>query len=133
VDRTGALGGLVDVARLMTDMVCVAHTFGKRHKNVLRAYDNLECSPEFSRLNFEPREYTDARRKLYRVINMTKDGFMLLVMGFKGEVAMAIKEAYIAAFNAMADCMTMHQQSQWQHMQALIAQDSGSKVRASFG
>ena len=34
---------------------------------------------------------------------MTKDGFMFLVMGFKGAKAERIKEAYINAFNAMAD------------------------------
>jgi phage regulator Rha-like protein len=46
---------------------------------------------------------------------------MLLVMGFKGEVAMAIKEAYIAAFNAMAAYIATHRQSLWQQMQAVIA------------
>jgi hypothetical protein len=33
---------------------------------------------------------------------MTKDGFMLLVMGFTGKKAMAVKIAYINAFNMMA-------------------------------
>jgi Rha family phage regulatory protein len=111
----------------------VGHTFGKRHKNVLRASDNLQCSPEFSLLNFEEREFVDERGKLRRMVKMTKDGFMLLVMGFKGEVAMAIKEAYIAAFNAMAAYIMQHQQSLWQQMQALIAKENQSKVKASFG
>lgn len=34
---------------------------------------------------------------------MTKDGFMFLVMGFTGQKAAQIKEAYINAFNAMAE------------------------------
>lgn len=33
---------------------------------------------------------------------MTKDGFIFLVMGFTGQKAAAIKEAYINAFNMMA-------------------------------
>lgn len=31
----------------------IANVFGKQHKNVLRAIDKLDCSAEFSRLNFE--------------------------------------------------------------------------------
>ena len=38
-----------------------------------------------------------------RAWNMTKDGFMFLVMGFTGTKAATIKEAYIAEFNRMAD------------------------------
>lgn len=34
---------------------------------------------------------------------MTKDGFIFLVMGFTGHKAAAIKEAYINAFNIMAE------------------------------
>ncbi|MFC3967703.1 hypothetical protein ACFOVS_06115 [Rhizobium lemnae] len=29
---------------------------GRQHKNVLRGIENLECSGEFNRLNFEPVE-----------------------------------------------------------------------------
>ena len=32
----------------------VAETFGKEDKNVLRDVENLDCSPEFHQLNFEP-------------------------------------------------------------------------------
>lgn len=38
-----------------------------------------------------------------RVITMTKDGFMFLAMGFTGHEAAVIKEAYIEAFNKMAE------------------------------
>jgi Rha family phage regulatory protein len=119
--------------RLMTDTLTVAKSTNKRHDNVLRAYDNLQCSAEFSLLNFEESDFVDERGKLRRLVKMTKDGFMLLVMGFKGEVAMAIKEAYIAAFNAMAAYIATHRQSLWQQMQAVIAQNTESKVKASFG
>ena len=37
---------------------------------------------------------------------MTKDGFMFLVMGFTGKRAAAVKEAYINAFNQMAEQLT---------------------------
>ena len=31
----------------------IANVFGKQHKSVLRAIENLDCSSEFRRLNFE--------------------------------------------------------------------------------
>jgi Rha family phage regulatory protein len=80
----------------------LARTFRKRHTNVLRAYDNLKCSDEFRRLNFEASEYINEQGKTQRSVTMTKDGFVMLVMGFTGPSAMVFKEAYIATFNAMA-------------------------------
>lgn len=79
----------------------VAEWFGKRHTNVLRALDEMECSAEFTQLNFEPSTYTDATGRSLRSINMTKDGLVFLIMGFTGRKAAAFKEAYIARFNEM--------------------------------
>lgn len=87
----------------MTTSIKVAEVFGKRHDNVLRKLEALECSPEFTALNFEVSEYTDTTGRKLIMWNMTKDGFMFLVMGFTGKQAAAIKEAYINAFNWMAD------------------------------
>ena len=86
---------------LKTSSLNVAAIFGKNHKNVLRAIDNLDCSPEFTALNFEPSEYLDPTGRSVRMFDLTKDGFTFLVMGFTGEGAAIYKEAYIARFNAM--------------------------------
>ncbi|ATD36560.1 Rha family transcriptional regulator [Aeromonas salmonicida] len=86
----------------MTTSLKVAEVFGKRHDNVLRKLETLECSPEFTALNFEVSEYTDTTGRKLSMWNMTKDGFIFLVMGFTGKQAAAIKEAYINAFNWMA-------------------------------
>ena len=48
---------------LTTDSLRVAKHFGKRRSNVLRAYDQLTCSPEFSRLNFESGSFLDEHGK----------------------------------------------------------------------
>ena len=85
-----------------TDSVRVAKRFGKRHDNVLRTIDNIKCSANFRLLNFEETSYIDEQGKVYRMFNMTKDGFMFVVMGFTGEKAAACKEAVIEAFNRMA-------------------------------
>lgn len=90
---------------VMTDSRTVAEAFGKRHKDVLRAYRNIQCSEDFTRRNFaQCLEINDlANGKPEPLIQMTKDGFMFLVMGFTGKEAAQAKEAFIAAFNEMAE------------------------------
>lgn len=82
----------------------VANAFGKQHHHVMQKLDSLECSDgfltsNFSRVNFNHRGNT------YEACEMTKDGFMFLVMGFTGKKAAEIKEGYIAAFNWMAESL----------------------------
>lgn len=92
--------------KAVTTSQAVAEYFIKRHDNVLRSIDSLECSPEFRLLNFKETSYqrenpnggTGIGTKYYE---MTKDGFVFLVMGFTGKKAAAFKEAYIAEFNRM--------------------------------
>jgi Rha family phage regulatory protein len=83
----------------------VATFFGKRHDNVMRAVDALDCSPEFHHLNFEEVTVTryrpDGSGLPTRTLDMTKDGFAFLVMGFTGPKAGRFKEAYIERFNMM--------------------------------
>ncbi len=79
----------------------VAAYFGKRHADTLRAIDKLECSRAFNERNFALVEYEDAKGETRRSVDMTKDGFAFLVMGFTGAKAGRFKEDYIAAFNEM--------------------------------
>lgn len=83
----------------------IAELFGKQHKNVLRAIDNLGCSDEFSALNFEPVDFIDKNGDVRREFNITKDGTAFLIMGFTGKQAAEFKEAYINSFNWMADML----------------------------
>ena len=83
----------------------VADEFGKAHKNVLADIRNLDCSDDFRKLNFQRTFQTvdmpnNATRKDPMFL-MTKDGFIFLVMGYRGKKAAAIKEAYIRRFNDM--------------------------------
>jgi Rha family phage regulatory protein len=84
-----------------TTSLLVAEKFGKRHDNVIRAMENLECSEEFSLLNFEEGSYLDVQDQKRPMYEMTKDGFTFLAMGFTGKRAAEFKEKYIAAFNQM--------------------------------
>ncbi|MGK5615600.1 Rha family transcriptional regulator, partial [Proteus mirabilis] len=51
--------------------------------------------------NFSLSEYIDSTGRKLPLYEMTKDGFVFLVMGFTGKKAAQFKEAYIAAFNRM--------------------------------
>ncbi|MBI6711610.1 MULTISPECIES: Rha family transcriptional regulator [Pseudomonas syringae group] len=79
----------------------VALAFGKLHNHVLAKVRALECSDQFLTDNFSSVQF-EHRGNTYEAFEITKDGFMFLVMGFTGKAAAAIKEGYIAAFNEMA-------------------------------
>ncbi len=92
--------------RPVTTSVSVANFFGKQHKHVLEKIRNLDCSPAFTTANFSAVVLTaqagfDERE--IEAYEMTKDGFVFLVMGFTGKKAARFKEAYIAEFNRMEE------------------------------
>ena len=84
----------------------VARHFGKQHRNVLRAIENLQGQLDKRyALNFE-RIQIDVDLGLGRTrkdsaYRLTKDGFTLLTMGFTGKKALRFKLAYMDAFNRM--------------------------------
>ncbi len=118
--------------RLVTTSVNVARVFGKRHTNVLRNLKHLGCSREFTELNFEPSEYIDSSGRKLPMWEMTKDGFIFLVMGFTGVKAAEIKEAYISAFNQMANYI--QQQKGLLHLLDRNEKaECASKAKASHG
>ena len=92
------------------DSLQVAKTFEKEHSHVLRDLRGLGCSREFWQSNFGESNYK-SRGKTYPKFFMTKDGFMFLVMGYTGEKADALKEAYIKRFNQMQEFIQTLQSS----------------------
>ena len=46
-----------------------------------KSIENLECSPEFGRLNFEESSYINKQNKLQPEVLMTRDGFTFLAVG----------------------------------------------------
>ena len=92
-------------SKTITTSEIVAKVFGKYHKHVIRDIrEILEAGDdEFNRTNFGLVEYIDKKGEKRPMFEMTKDGFMLLVMGYKTKKAMAIKIAYIKAFNFMQE------------------------------
>lgn len=95
----------IENGRAVTTSVAVAEYFRKMHKDVLKKIDNLDCSAEFTERNFAPSEYTDATGRTLPAYQITKNGFVFLVMGFTGKKAAAFKEAYIAEFDRMENAL----------------------------
>ncbi|HGW6103966.1 TPA: Rha family transcriptional regulator [Citrobacter werkmanii] len=90
--------------RLVTTSQAIADYFDKQHKHVLEKIRSLDCSPEFTTANFSTvviKVQAGFMEKDAEGYEVTKDGFMFLVMGFTGKKAARLKEAYIAKFNHM--------------------------------
>ena len=117
-----------------TTSYAVAEAFGKRHSDVLRSIKNMKCSPQFRERNFaftlENKQIGNTKRNtgFYR---MTERGFMFLVMGFNGEKADAIKEAFINAFEWMANQLTQAFQSKWARYNHVVGYRNNRKQQVS--
>ncbi|MCA2084994.1 Rha family transcriptional regulator, partial [Escherichia coli] len=87
--------------RVVTTSIAIAEFFDKRHDDVLKKIRLMDCSTEFNARNFADVTYTDAKGEQRPMYQITKNGFVFLVMGFTGKKAAAFKEAYIAEFDRM--------------------------------
>lgn len=83
----------------------VAEHFGKQHRNVLRDIRSMDIPESDRALNFEltitPVLGPKGAVRDEPMYKMTRDGFVLLAMGFTGKEAMRWKLAYIKAFNQL--------------------------------
>lgn len=95
----------IEDGHAFTTSLVVADSFEKNHKDVLKAVDNLECSPEFNERNFAPVEYVDTKGEKRRAYRISRDGFSFLVMGFTGKKAAIWKETFLQAFNVMEQAL----------------------------
>ena len=91
--------------RPATTSLEVAKFFSKRHDHVVRSIQDLISNTlkSFSAPNFGAAEYSDEQGKPRPMFILYRDGFMLLVMGYTGKKALAMKLAYIEAFNRMEE------------------------------
>ena len=78
--------------KAVTTSLIVAEKFHKNHYHVLRDIENLDCSISFAKSNFGFSTYKDSTGRKLPMYLLTKDGFMFLVMGYRGKKAAEIKE-----------------------------------------
>lgn len=115
----------------VTNSLKVAEAFGKNHRDVLRAIKRIDCSKDFNERNFALVDYLDGKGEKRPFYEMTKDGFVFLVMGFTGRQAAKFKEAYIEAFNWMHDVITQQGLTMMQRYNLLTLKFNNEKMGAS--
>ncbi len=104
----------------------VAEDFGKKHKHVLEAIENIRAENSAVTPMFIESTYQAGTGKNYKCYDITRDGFSLLVMGFTGKEALDWKLRYIEAFNKMEQ----HINLQYTYMQQLDAQARADRAAA---
>ncbi|MDU1652639.1 MAG: Rha family transcriptional regulator [Leclercia adecarboxylata] len=119
-----------------TDTFKVARAFGKGHKDVMRKTRKVisSCSPDFAERNFtlchENNELQNGKpQPFYR---MTRNGWTMLVFSFTGAAAFAFKEAYIAAFDWMADMIAQGKHNLEEERNAVMLEFMKEKDVASM-
>lgn len=93
-------------ADVITDSLLISDKFNKRHDLVLRAIDNLKNdlhkNEEIDKSVYLLEESTYLNNgRTYRMYEMNRAFFTLLVMGFNGSKALAFKTEYIKQFDFM--------------------------------
>jgi Rha family phage regulatory protein len=94
---------------ILADSRDVASYFGKNHRHILRDVENLVGSPTLNDpenvllldMFIRREEYRSATNRGVPFYEMTKNGFMLLTMGFTGTTALGFKVAYIRRFDEL--------------------------------
>ena len=98
----------------MTTSKKIAVAFGKQHSHVIRSIEELlldedvKCRSIFglTYINVQQPQGGTRKAKLY---NVSRDGFMLAVMGFTGKRALRVKLWFIDEFNSRGEALRMSQ------------------------
>ena len=112
--------------RLVTTSLKVSEKFEKNHQHILESIDKLTVENSTVANMFRLSKYKAENGHQYRMYEMDRDGFSLLVMGFTGEKALKWKLDYINAFNTMENELKRiyTERQQWQ-----IERDKGVVIR----
>lgn len=82
-----------------TTSLNIAEVFGKSHKHVIEAIEDIECSQEFRWPNFRLSSYITSQNKEMPMYEITRDGFMFLVMGFTCAKSAQFKEGWLKIYS----------------------------------
>lgn len=86
-----------------TTSIEVAKLFNKKHQSVLTDINKLICSNKFREMNFAEKvntiELSDNKYKNEIYFEISRDGFIYLMSGYKCKIASEIKEEFITIFS----------------------------------
>lgn len=88
-----------------TTSKAIADAFGKEHRHTLEVIRKLlsSMSADFGESNFRLSSYVSDQNKTLPCYEVTRDGFLMVAMGFTGVEAIQWKEQFIGAFNQMEE------------------------------
>jgi len=114
----------------------IAHGMRAQHRAVIQLVRQHEqILSQFGRVQFEIAPFVTrggTQQREVALLNERQSALLISLMRNKAEVV-EFKAALIAEFYRMRDALAQRDQNLWQKMQALIAREVESKVRASFG
>ncbi len=79
----------------------IARTYERPHRDIIKSIEKLECSKDFKINNFKITTYLSCQNKEFECYELTRNGWFMLVMGFRGKKADQCKESIIGQFNDM--------------------------------
>ncbi len=74
----------IENGNAITTSIDIAEFFEKQHHHVVQKIESLECSEQFLTRNFSRVKF-EHRGNTYNAYQITKNGFVFLVMGFTGK------------------------------------------------
>lgn len=87
------------MAPVFAKSIAIARHFGRRHTSIVRAIEDIisveGAEDEFNQTNFVWTTYIDPRGRTHKAIDLTRDGFMVTVMGLTGKKAHVLKRTYM--------------------------------------
>lgn len=98
--------------KAVTTSMAVAEYFHKRHDDVMKKIRSViaDCEPDYHARNFaemfQEVEVANGAVRKSPYFELTRDAFVLIVMGFTGKKALQWKIDYINAFNRMETAIT---------------------------
>lgn len=114
----------------------LAKGMGQRHASVIKLVrKHLAALEIFGRVGFEIQPFATAGGQQSREVaflNEQQAAILISLMRNSAQV-LDFKVALVSEFFRMRDALNQRSQTVWQEMQALIAKEVESKVRASFG
>lgn len=114
-DKRDFLGVVMRGKKAVVSSLDIARVFEKEHRHVLRDIQNLigeieSNAPKFGLVKtdesiFGLASYEDEKGEMRPMYRLNRDGAMLLIMGYTGPTALALKMAYIQRFNEMEEAL----------------------------
>jgi len=120
----------------LASSLVIAHGMKAKHKSVLQLIrQRVDVLEEFGRVAFEMRPFGTMGGTQYREIALLNEQQTTLLITFmrNNEKVVAFKVALVREFYRMRDALYQRNQNLYQQLQALVAEEVSTQIKASFG